>query len=46
MLNKCGEGFGYAAIAASMDKNAPRAAFLVPDRPPNNYFKHTFLFLL
>ena len=43
MLNKLLEGFGYAAIAASMgQKCRPRAAFLVPDRTPSNSFKHTF----
>jgi len=46
MLNKVLEGFGYAAIAASMGKvPAPTGAFS-PDRTPSKPFKHTFLLLL
>jgi hypothetical protein len=38
-LNKTGEGFGYAAIAASIGKKPPRAAFLTSDRPLSNILK-------
>jgi hypothetical protein len=40
------EGFGYAAIAASLKKSRPSEKDVsFSARTPNEYFKHTFLCL-